>query len=147
MYQSRLRHCSWLQRMEQKYKVVVETENKKRHIWGIWKEETEWLQGIKKHGGLKFLAWEADETTVPRKQEAGTSQWETEVLSPRWQTDTSEDLSDKLTSRLSAHTWVGSGGKTFRLLRPMHTTVLWATTVYSTVPAVQRKRRAFTQEN
>lgn len=53
-----------------------------------------------------------------------------------------EDLSDrKLTSpHLPAHTWVGSGGRTFRLLRHMHTTVLWATTIYITVPAVQRKR-------
>ena len=33
MYQSRLRHRSWLQRMEQKYKLVVETENKKRDIY------------------------------------------------------------------------------------------------------------------
>lgn len=42
-----------------------------------------------------------------------------------------EDLSDrKLTSpHLSAHTWVGSGGRTFHLPRHVHTAVLWETTI------------------
>lgn len=55
--------------MEQKYKVVVET--KKRHLWVIWKEETDWLQGIKNMMVWNSLVLEGgDEITVPRKWES-----------------------------------------------------------------------------
>ena len=41
-----------------------------------------------------------------------------------------EDLSDrKLISHVSAHTWAGSGGRTFRLLHHMHTTALGEATI------------------
>lgn len=41
-----------------------------------------------------------------------------------------EDLSNrKLISHVSAHTWVRCGGRTFRLLHHVHTTVLWEATI------------------